>query len=183
MHACEEFECLYLSEALPSCGCVCQGDKLFLHLINPFFNPAGQSNAHNQSCNWHVTERHHRRFRSKIKLSIKLPYICHLTSPSTHNTASKQTRLKRIIGAGQAKREPIKLQSQATNAISSNKTRVTACQPIRLLSESSNVKSTNQISVTQSCDWRHWCEAGEEVEGGQDRSSLLIGSTLTVSWM
>lgn len=34
--------CLYLSEPLPSRGRVCQGDELFLHLINPFFNPTGQ---------------------------------------------------------------------------------------------------------------------------------------------
>lgn len=45
------FECSYLSKALPSCGCVCQGDKLSLHLINPFFNPIGQSNRHKLSCN------------------------------------------------------------------------------------------------------------------------------------
>lgn len=34
---------VYLHEAPPSCGCVCQGHQLLLHLINPFFDPAGQT--------------------------------------------------------------------------------------------------------------------------------------------
>lgn len=100
--------CLYLSEALPSCGRVCQGDKLFLHLINPFFNPMGQSNAHNQSCNSGVTslEETSQPFHTAIKLSMKLSYVYRLTRPSGH-MAQKQTRPKRITLIGQAKCQPI----------------------------------------------------------------------------
>lgn len=146
---------LYLSEALPQSGCVCQGDELLLHLINPFFNPVGQNKAHNRSCNWGVNsfKGASQTFHNAIKLSITPSYSYHLK-----HVAAKQTRPKRITLIGQTKCQPIKPESPRTNTMSSYKRDVTECQPIPLLSKSSNMKSANQISVSQCCDQWQWCE-------------------------
>lgn len=145
------FRCLYLSEALPSCGCVCQGNKLFLHLINPFFNPMGQRNAHNQSCSSDITSLEETLHAFQLNCrSIYRISIIWKDQPS--HLMQKQTRSKRITLVGRAKCQPIKPRSPETNTMSSNKACVTACQLIQLLSESSNMKSTNQISASYCCD-------------------------------
>lgn len=162
---------LYLSEALPSCGCVCQGDKLLLHLINPFFNPMGQSKAHKQSCNTDATglEETSQTLCGAIKLSEKLSYIHHWTRPSGH-TAWKQRGPERIAPMGSGK--------MSTNHRRNRQEQIQH-RPIKCMSL--NVNQCDYFLGVQTwrrhCEQWRWCEwTGRRWEVAEPvvRSSLLV---------
>lgn len=143
---------LYLIEALPSCSRVCQGNQLFLHLINPFFNPAiHTTNRVTQMLSaWNI---HHRLFAMQLN--------CHwsyLSSVICRNHLNKQA----LSQKKKAAENRCERSSEISNNHCQNQQEQTQYHPIkhaslrvteeRLLSEGSNMKSTNQISVSHCCD-------------------------------